>query len=214
MTADSAVRARPAALPPWRRRLALSQDALLVVVSAFFLWLHVQRVAEGSYTSVPFAIEQALLVGMFLFRRRSRATSTRPFDWVVAAGGWLPLLMRPHDAAFAAGVAGTAMQMAGLTMTAVGFLYLGRSFGVVAADRGLKVHGPYRFVRHPIYFSHFVTTIGFVAANFGLLNIGLLALVTVCQVLRIRAEERVLGETSDYAAYRAQVRWRLLPGLY
>jgi len=38
--------------------------------------------------------------------------------------------------------------------------------------------------------------------------------VTVFQVLRIQAEERVLAATSDYESYRRAVRWRLVPGLY
>jgi protein-S-isoprenylcysteine O-methyltransferase Ste14 len=96
----------------------------------------------------------------------------------------------------------------------VGFFYLGRSFGVVAANRGLKVNGPYRLVRHPIYFAHFVTTSGFLVANFSPWNAALFAVFAVCQVARIWAEERVLSATADYAAYSAQVRWRLIPGLF
>jgi protein-S-isoprenylcysteine O-methyltransferase Ste14 len=34
------------------------------------------------------------------------------------------------------------------------------------------------------------------------------------QLLRIRAEERLLRETAGYADYAARVRWRLVPGLY
>jgi protein-S-isoprenylcysteine O-methyltransferase Ste14 len=85
---------------------------------------------------------------------------------------------------------------------------------VVAANRGLKVGGPYRLVRHPIYFSHFITTTGFLSANFNLYNAAILALFAVCQIMRIEAEERVLTDTADYSAYKARVRWRLIPGLY
>jgi protein-S-isoprenylcysteine O-methyltransferase Ste14 len=31
---------------------------------------------------------------------------------------------------------------------------LGRSFGFVAADRGLRASGPYAMVRHPVYASY------------------------------------------------------------
>lgn len=210
VSAISGARQSPAA-----RRASMLQDATLVVVSGLFFSVHGLRVADGHLASVPFAAEQALLVGMFLTRRRSIATSTRPLDWVVATGGWLPLLMRPAaggpEPAF---LAGTAMQMAGLGLTCVAFLYLGRSFGVVAANRGLKVNGPYRLVRHPIYFSHFVTTSGFLLANFTAWNLAAYVGMAVCQVMRIEAEERVLSETGAYAAYRARVRWRLLPGVY
>lgn len=208
--------AAPAAASPAARRLvSLSQDALLVLISAFSFVAHAQSAMDGRWTSVGFAIEQALLVGIFLTRRRSIATSTRPFDWVIAAGGWLSLLARPADSpgSFAADM-GIGLQSIGLVLTIVGFAYLGRSFGVVAANRGLKVGGPYRFVRHPIYLSHTMTTTGFVLANFSPWNLAVLLTLTICQVLRMDAEERVLRESGPYAEYAQRVRWRLVPGLY
>ena len=84
----------------------------------------------------------------------------------------------------------------------------------IAANRGLKVNGPYRLVRHPIYFAHFLTLGGFVVANMSALNVGLAAAVLVCQLLRMSAEERVLESSAEYATYRRQVRWRLIPGVY
>jgi protein-S-isoprenylcysteine O-methyltransferase Ste14 len=193
----------------------MAQDALLVVLSAVFFYFHAAAVADGKFTSIPFAAEQGLLVGMFLVRRKSRATSTRLIDWVVATGGWLPLAARPNDGSpDLAQAVGVAFQMVGLSATCIGFLYLGRSFGVVAANRGLKVNGPYRLVRHPIYLSHATTSFGFLLANLGYYNAGLLLIVAVCQIMRIQAEERVLTDTADYSAYKARVRWRLIPGLY
>ncbi|HEX6029788.1 MAG TPA: isoprenylcysteine carboxylmethyltransferase family protein [Tepidiformaceae bacterium] len=200
---------------PWRRRLSMVQDALLVVVSALFFYAHARNAIDGRLTSVGFAVEQGLLVVMFLTRRRSFATSTRPFDWVVAAGGWLPLLMRPADSPTTwAALMGSSLQILGLVGTCTAFLYLGKSFGVVAANRGLKVSGPYRFVRHPIYLTHTITAMGFVLANFTPINLGILVALTACQVLRLKAEERILTETDEYAAYAARVRWRLVPGLF
>lgn len=215
-----AAQARPGTRAANRRRLhnyaAFSQDAILVLVSAFFFYMHAGRVfGDGVYTSVPFAIEQGLLVGMFLTRRRSLATTTRPIDWLVAIGGWMPLAFLPtDDAPESMAVAGTVIQMAGLSLTIVCFLALGRSFGVVAANRGLKVHGPYRLIRHPIYFSHAVTMTGFLVANAHPYNFALYVATMFFQLNRIRAEERVLTESGDYGAYASQVRWRLIPGLY
>ncbi|MEO8538766.1 MAG: isoprenylcysteine carboxylmethyltransferase family protein [bacterium] len=202
--------------PTWSRRLGFVQDALLVCTSALFFYVHgLHAYQTHTASSVFFAAEQGLLVWMFLTRRRSQATSQRPWDWVVATfGGWLPLAMQPHDSGGFLQFYGVGMQMLGLTCVIVSFSTLGRSFGVVAANRGLKVGGPYRFVRHPIYFSHSVTLLGFVIANLYWFNISILIAITVFQVLRIAAEERILTETSDYAAYKERVRWRLVPGLY
>jgi protein-S-isoprenylcysteine O-methyltransferase Ste14 len=109
---------------------------------------------------------------------------------------------------------GIVVQCLGLAMVCYCLLVLGRSFGVVAADRGLKVHGPYRIIRHPIYVSHAVTELGFIIANPSWLNIAVFAVVCACQCFRILAEERVLTESADYGAYRSQVHWRLIPGVY
>lgn len=214
--AVSAISIPRASLPGWRRRLSIAQDGVLIVVSALFFYAHARHaITAGSATSIFFGTEQALLVGIFLFRRRPLATSTRPLDWCVAAiGGWGSLAMRPHDAGGAAEAFGIALQCTGLAMVSYCFLTLGKSFGVVAANRGLKVHGPYRIVRHPIYLSHTVTLAGFVVANWAGVNVAIFATVCAFQLLRIRAEERVLSDTSDYGAYRENVRFRIFPGIY
>jgi protein-S-isoprenylcysteine O-methyltransferase Ste14 len=201
-----------------RRNLASRlQDVVLVVVTAFFFYAHASHViVDQVYTSIPFALEQGLLVGIFLTRRRSQATSTHPMDWVFATlGGWLPLLFQVQgDATAFLGVAGTTLQVIGLGFALVGFLYLGRSFGIVAANRGLKINGPYRLVRHPIYSAHFITISGFLLANMSAINLAIYLVATSSQLMRIRAEERVLTDTADYATYRSRVRWRLMPGLF
>jgi protein-S-isoprenylcysteine O-methyltransferase Ste14 len=197
--------------------LPFLQDALLVAISSVFIYVHGHRIlVEHSFTSIPFVAENFVLVAIFLTRRRSVATSARPFEWVVASGGaWLPMLMWPIDGASSTSATiGMVFQMVGLTGSSFCTLYLGRSFGVVAANRGLKVAGPYAFVRHPIYASHVVTTTGFLIANFSPLNAVIWGTAVMCQFLRIRAEERVLTETADYRSYSEQVRWRLLPGVF
>lgn len=195
--------------------LSLVQDATLVLVSALFFSANVVEALKGDIASIPFACEQGLLVGIFISRRRSIATTRRPLDWLVASGSWLPLFLRPAGAAGTAQqTIGFSIQAVGLVLVLVGFAYLGRSFGVVAANRGLKINGPYRVVRHPVYAAHFLTTTGFLVANPGAINLALCAATAACQLLRIRAEERILAETANYAEYKGRVKWRLVPGLF
>lgn len=193
------------------------QDASLVVAAGLFVYAHATRLfVHGELTSLVFTIEQVMLVVMFLLRRRSQATSVRPYDWVVASiGGWLPLALRPHATSFGElATAGIALQMVGACMTLVAYRYLGRSFGVVAANRGLKQGGPYRWVRHPIYATHMVTTGGFLLANLSPINVTLAAVITAAQLARIQSEERLLNVETDYSSYRARVRWKLIPGIF
>jgi len=200
----------------WQLRMAYLQDALLICITALFVYTHGSHaLEEKSATSLLFALDQAILVGLFLTRRRTNTTSTRVSDWIVAAiGGWITLAIRPHETGGLWAEIGTGVQVVGVTLLIVALSSLGRSFGVVAANRGLKTGGAYRLVRHPIYLAHAIIAAGFIMGNFWWVNIAIFATAITFQVLRIRAEERVLSESSDYASYKARVRWRLVPGLF
>lgn len=202
----------------WRQRASMAADAFLVVLFSLFCFVQLQRVAEGDLATLPFALEQALLVGIYLVRRKPLAVSTRISDWTVATlGGWLSLtypFLPGGDMPGGWVAVGVTIQICGALMVLAGFLNLGRSFGIVAANRGLKVGGLYSVVRHPIYLAHAITAAGLVIAEFSAAYLALWVLILAFQVMRIRAEERVLSDSSDYAEYATKVRYRLVPGLY
>lgn len=60
------------------------------------------------------------------------------------------------------------------------------SFGLLPPQRSLVMAGPYRIVRHPIYFGYLIGHIGFLLANFSWRNAAVLALLYVAQVVRIQ----------------------------
>ena len=88
---------------------------------------------------------------------------------------------------------------------------LGRSFGIVPADRGLVRQGPYRYVRHPIYAFEILFFLGFLIAVPTWRSAGIIAVWLVLQIMRILREERIL---SGYEEYKRQVPWRILPGVW
>ena len=91
---------------------------------------------------------------------------------------------------------------------------LGRSFGLLPANRGLVKRGPYRIVRHPIYAGYLCTHIGFFLVAMSWHNLIVFSVLYACQVMRILDEETLLSQSPSYVAYRSQVRWRLIPGLF
>lgn len=93
-------------------------------------------------------------------------------------------------------------------------LTLRRSFGVVAANRGIKASGPYRFVRHPMYAGYTLTQIGFLLSGPALWNFAIYGLTLFIACRRIIAEERVLGEDEAYKSLVEKVPYRLLPGVF
>ena len=104
-----------------------------------------------------------------------------------------------------------AMRLAGLVLTAFGLLMLsvarlqlGNAFSVSPQARMLVTHGIYSRVRNPIYLFGAITVTGLIL--YFRKPIFLLALLVLvpAQVLRARAEARLLEETfgDDYRRYK------------
>jgi protein-S-isoprenylcysteine O-methyltransferase Ste14 len=127
----------------------------------------------------------------------------------------LPLLaVAPQGASLLPLVACEAVMVAGFALQFSAKLTLRRSFGVVAANRGVKASGPYRLIRHPMYAGYALTHVGFLLSGPALWNVAVYGATLAIAVRRILAEERVLREDEAYRALAAKVRYRLLPGLF
>jgi protein-S-isoprenylcysteine O-methyltransferase Ste14 len=163
-----------------------------------------------------FLAEQLWIVLAYLVRRPARAVTRSPVDWLLAFGGTFGgVLFRPVGTHSHWGVtAGLVVQLVGLAMCVVSFLSLGRSFGFAAADRGLVRRGPYAVVRHPVYASYILLQGGYLLQSIAIRNVLVMLFVTACNVGRATAEERLLSTSGPYKAYRHQVRWRLIPGVW
>jgi protein-S-isoprenylcysteine O-methyltransferase Ste14 len=166
--------------------------------------------------ALRFLVEQSWVVVAYLIRRPARTVTRRWGDWLLAFGGTFGgVLFRPVGAHVNWGIdTGLGLQVVGLGICVVSFLALGRSFGFAAADRGLVRRGPYAVVRHPIYASYLLLQSGYLLQSLAVWNVLVMVFVTSCNIGRIRAEDRLLATNEEYASYRSQVRWRLLPGLW
>ncbi len=173
-------------------------------------------VETHSLIGAAFLAEQTWVVIAYLIRRPARTVSRRPGDWLLAfAGTFGGVLFRPVGGHTHWGVAaGLGLQLLGLAACVFSFLALGRSFGFAAADRGLVRRGPYAVVRHPIYASYLLLQSGYLLQSLSVRNAVVMVFVTSCNVGRALAEDRVLATNDEYTTYRAQVRWRLLPGVW
>ena len=131
----------------------------------------------------------------------------------------LPLFMRPATS-FGTPTwpmleaLGVILQVIGLSLMLIGWLYLGRRFGLLPANRGLVVRGPFRIIRHPVYGAWFLAAFGASIAAPSVRNFGLVALTIPFMIWRIALEEQLLERDPQYVAYRQRVRWRLAPGMF
>jgi protein-S-isoprenylcysteine O-methyltransferase Ste14 len=105
--------------------------------------------------------------------------------------------------------------LVGVALAAVSANSLGGSFSFGPQGRALVVRGPYRLVRHPIYLAELAMIVGVTVVNPRLVPLVGAFAVIVLQLVRIRAEERLLRSTfPGFSCYAAATRYRLIPFLW
>ena len=208
-----------AARPP-SDQLATVLDVAERIVVAVLLMLLCERLlndyrASGRWINLLLLAGESLIVFFILIRRRTNFISVRPGDWFFAATGTAgPLLVAAGGHPLLAQPACGMILFCGLLLQLSAKFALRRSFGLVAANRGIKATGPYRLLRHPMYAGYLLSHIGFLLANPALWNLIVYVLADGSQILRMNAEERMLGEDPGYRTLCRNVRWRIIPFVY
>lgn len=111
-------------------------------------------------------------------------------------------------------VAGVGFYFVGAAWQFAAKVLLGRSFGLLPAQRGVVISGAYRIVRHPMYLGYLIGQMGFLLVNFSWRNLMVELGVYLALWLRIRREEAVLERSEEYRQYQQRVRWRLVPYVF
>jgi len=161
-------------------------------------------------------VSEALPIAFIIGRRPSATLSRQPTDWLVGIAATIaPLMITPNaTGSIAPQTVWFTIMIAGMYIQIAAKVILGRSFGIIAANRGVRTLGPYRFVRHPMYAGYTLTHAGFLLTMPSLLNLAVYSLALALQIARILREERVLTQDAAYRQYAARVRYRLLPGVF
>ncbi len=171
--------------------------------------------ADGRMANWLILISEGTVVFFVLIRKPAQTISQRPTDWILGFVGTVaPLMIAPGGDALIAQVTAGWLMLAGILFQLTAKLCLNRSFGVVAANRGVKLGGPYSLMRHPIYLGYIVTQIGFLLANPTWWNGAVYAVAISINIARLLVEERVLRHDEAYRAYALRVRYRLIPGVF
>jgi protein-S-isoprenylcysteine O-methyltransferase Ste14 len=196
-----------------RKSIDVGERIFVVLLSIPFL-LSFATALPTHPNIVLTAISEMLTVTLILARRPGEI-SVAPMAVLVAfAGAALPLLVRPGGVDLVPTLVSSTLMTCGLALSVTSKLYLNRSFGLVAANRGVKVGGPYRLVRHPMYLGYIITQSGFLLGNFDWMNLAIYSAAWTFQVLRVREEESVLRQDPAYQDFACQVSSRLIPRVY
>jgi protein-S-isoprenylcysteine O-methyltransferase Ste14 len=170
----------------------------------------------GRPTGLGATILELTVALFFVIRRPAFTTSGSPLAWTATAVATFGVLAgRPGgEPLWGLEPAWATVQLVGLVLAIASIASLGRSFGLVAANRGIQTGGPYGLVRHPLYAAYFITQLGYVLEAPTGRNVAILLVVASCQLVRVHTEEQCLSADPAYRAYRARVRWRLVPRVY
>ncbi len=114
-------------------------------------------------------------------------------------------------------IAGDLLVVFGMWM--VRRVFKENSFGsatvAIAEDQKVISTGPYAIVRHPMYASAMVYTVGMALALGSYWGLLAAFLIVLCLIWRLFDEEKLLvSKLCGYKEYRARVRWRLVPGVF
>lgn len=172
---------------------------------------------ELTSTTLTFVF-YVMLVVAYLRRGEASASDTSAVAWLAALTATaspflIPLVRSGERESGPAALVAVVIMLLGLTSMLWALSALGTSISVIPQARIVVTHGPYRWVRHPLYTTELITIVGLGLANAGPWP----WVVVVCQFglqyFRARREEVLLSRSLEgYAAYQRQVPM-IIPGL-
>ena len=191
----------------------LAVGVLFAVMSVNLLtdFAHTHRL-----TGLLLLASESLVVVLTIVRRRTQIVDRSAAAAVVTTISLIgPSLVRTVSGGGLLPDAVTAVvSSVGLVLIIAGKITLGRSFGLVPANRGGVIGGVYGFVRHPIYAGYLLTHLAFACAHPTTWNVTVLVLTDTALIVRALYEEKVLEADRSYQSYCRRVAWHIVPGVF
>jgi len=194
----------------------VARAAIVVLFSMMAVRFGADFLSTGRVTGLLLLVSEMLVVLLTVMRRSAATVDRSMRARLLTALSTLgpPLLQPAHVGALLPQSVTVAVSVAGLAIVIAGKMTLGRSFGLMPANRGVVSSGIYRVVRHPIYLGYLITHVAFLFATPSAWNIAALLAADTALLMRAVCEEQTLSRDSQYRAYQQIVRWRVCPGLF
>lgn len=202
------------------RKIALADFAARAAVVLLFALLSINLLQEflrtHHLTGLLLLASESLVVVLTIARRRAAVIDSSAKAATVTGVSLVgPWMLRTADVAALVPDNVTSMISGiGLLIVVASKMALGRSFGLVPANRGVVVRGPYCFVRHPIYLGYVISHVAFFLAQPTMWNAAVILIGDGTLIVRALMEERVLSRDAEYASYCRRVSWHLVPGVF
>jgi len=216
--ADVPIRNSLQVTPVWKLMTSPAMDRLIALIACIpfaYSLKHELRTFGFNFAWIVANANFILLVATMLIRRAPARVTPNPLYWLLAfvATYWLFIVGRFATQGSAAAPAWVifALSCASFGISVWARLSLGRSIGLVPAQRGIVTRGAYRFMRHPIYTGVYCAYVALALQNFSLLNGTIFAIGAGLFVIKSFVEENFLRQDTEYALYMKAVRWRWLP---
>jgi protein-S-isoprenylcysteine O-methyltransferase Ste14 len=160
----------------------------------------------------------ALIIWAYMRRGPAKATSTSITAHTAAIAATLTPLVFPL---LTGGTVGAGRELVADILLVTGMAWsvwslrsLGRNLSIIAQAREVAEHGPYRWIRHPLYTGELVSCLGLAVTAGTMTAAGVWLTLVALQVYRARREEQILIATlPTYAVYRIRTA-ALLPGVF
>lgn len=152
----------------------------------------------------------ALVVAMTIWRLPPRSTAHGLAPRFAAIAGTFALMalifLPPTEEPLAARLLATVLIVVGTAGSIWCMRHLGRSFSIVASARALVTNGPYGIVRHPLYLTEGITTVGIVIMQWSAAAVAIGIIQMALQYWRMQIEEQVLRDAfPEYEGYAEEV---------
>lgn len=202
------------------RKTGIADFAAKAAVVLLFAMLSMNLLRDfmrtGHVTGLLLLASESLVVVLTIARRRAgvinSSAAAATVTAISVAGPWM---LRTADVvALVPDQVTSLISATGLLIVVASKIALGRSFGLVPANRGVVVRGPYGVVRHPIYLGYLISHVAFFLAQPTIWNAAVILIGDGTLIARALMEERVLSRDAVYASYCRRVSWHLVPGVF
>jgi protein-S-isoprenylcysteine O-methyltransferase Ste14 len=190
------------------------------IVGVMFALLSVNLLTDFAHThrvtGLLLLVSESLVVVMTILRRRTGIVDRSAAAAVVTTLSLVgPTMLRVvAGAGLLPDMLTAVVSSVGLLIVIAGKITLGRSFGIVPANRGVVSGGPYEFVRHPIYAGYLLSHAAFACAYPTAWNVSVIVLCDTALIVRALYEEKLLKADGAYQSYCERVGWHIVPGLF